>query len=182
MCGMGEATSLMLKSAGPSLEVDAVDFCPEMTKRCQKTMLRGQASRVVVRTSDVFALAPDPGYDRISCTFGLKTLDDAQLQQFARLVRRLLRPNGRASFVEIHVPDNLILRALYLFYVRHVIPAIGRMCLGNPDCYGHLALFTEDFAKRDAFAGYLQDAGLKVSTHPLFFSCAKLYLGIAPSL
>jgi ubiquinone/menaquinone biosynthesis C-methylase UbiE len=68
------------------------------------------------------------------------------LRRFASLIKRLLRPDGRAVFVEIHVPQNRLLQPFYLFYIRWVIPFIGSLCLGNPDCYRHLAIYTEDYA------------------------------------
>jgi ubiquinone/menaquinone biosynthesis methyltransferase len=176
MCGMGEATSLILRLAGGSLPVDAIDFCPEMTKRCKKTISRRQASDVSVQTQNVFDIPTKATYDRICCSFGLKTLDDGQVQRFARLVKELLKPNGRAAFVEIHVPENRLLRMAYLFYIRHFIPFIGRVCLGDPNCYRYLALYTEDYAKRDHFGDYLKEVGLDVTVHPLFFGCARLYV------
>jgi demethylmenaquinone methyltransferase/2-methoxy-6-polyprenyl-1,4-benzoquinol methylase len=176
MCGMGEATTIMAKVAGNPRSIDAIDFCPEMIKRCHRTISRYRIVGVSVYTRDVFDLPSVPTYDRICCSFGLKTLSDEQLQHFARLIRASLKPSGRASFVEIHVPENTLLRLGYLFYIRHVIPAIGRLCLGNPNCYRYLALYTEDYAKRDFLDEYLRQVGLVVSTHTLFFGCAKLYV------
>jgi demethylmenaquinone methyltransferase/2-methoxy-6-polyprenyl-1,4-benzoquinol methylase len=173
---MGEATTIMAKVAGHSPSIDAIDFCPEMIKRCHRTVSRHQMAGVSVRTQDVLDLSLMPTYDRICCSFGLKTLNDEQLRRFARLIGASLKPSGRASFVEIHVPENRLLRLGYLFYIRHVIPAIGRLCLGNPNCYRYLALYTEDYAKRDFFDKYLRQVGLVVSTHTLFFGCAKLYV------
>jgi ubiquinone/menaquinone biosynthesis methyltransferase len=176
MCGMGEATSLMVNAAGNPLRVDAIDFCPEMTKRCEKTLSRKQASDVSIQTQNVFDIPAAVAYDRICCSFGLKTLDDGQAREFARLIKELLRPEGRAAFVEIHVPENRLLRMVYLFYIRHFIPFIGRICLGDPNCYRHLAVYTEDFAKRDFFGDYLKEAGLQASVQSLFFGCARLYI------
>ena|ERR1700677_3285086 len=176
MCGMGEATTLMLKATGSNLVVEAIDFCPEMTKRCQATMIRKGIGHVSVHTRNVFEAPRKSIYDRICCSFGLKTFDDDQLRRFSTLIADLLTPDGRASFVEIHVPSNLVLRAIFLFYIRHIIPAIGRLCLGDPSCYRYLALYTEDFARRDFFAEYLHEAGLQVNTRSLFFGCAKIYV------
>jgi len=97
-------------------------------------------------------------------------------EQTSGITKDLLKPAGVAAFVEIHVPENFLLRWFYLFYIRHVIPTMGRLCLGNPDCYRHLALYTEDYVKRDFFADYLRQAGLKVTTRALFFGCARLYV------
>jgi len=101
MCGMGEATAIMAKIAGHALSVDAIDFCSEMIKRCHRTVSRHQMAGVSVHTCDVFDLPLMTTYDRICCSFGLKTLNDEQLRRFARLIRTSLRPSGRASFIEI---------------------------------------------------------------------------------
>jgi len=175
MCGMGEASTLMMKMAKNSPAIHAVDFSPEMTARCRESVSRIRGQRVRVETLNVFDLTEKQSYDRICCSFGLKTFDDAQLHQFADLIAGLLRPGGKAAFVEIHVPTNLFLRAPYLFYLRKVIPFIGSLCLGNPDCYRHLALYTEDFAERDFIGLYLREVGLEVDQKPLFFwLCATL--------
>lgn len=176
MCGMGEASSLMIRKGGKDLRVDAVDFSPEMTKRCTQMLLRFNANQSKVDTRNVFELISKSGYDRICCSFGLKTLDDSQLRLFAGLIKNLLKADGRAVFVEIHVPSKKLWRLPYLFYIRHVIPFIGRLCLGDPDCYRHLALYTEDYARRDFFGMYLREVGLNVNEHSLFLGCAKLYV------
>jgi ubiquinone/menaquinone biosynthesis C-methylase UbiE len=176
LCGMGEASSLMLKVAGLGLAVDAVDFCPEMTTLCKKAMSRRQATEISIRTQNVFEIPSVETYDRMCCSFGLKTFDDDQLRRFAKLIGDLLMPGGRAAFVEIHQPKNQLLGFFYLFYIRQVIPFIGRLCLGDPNCYRHLALYTEDFAKRDFFADYLSENGLNATVRSLFFGCARLYV------
>jgi len=176
MCGMGEATRLLVKTAGPSLSVHAVDFCPRMTERCRETVMRLRVTNVTVCTQDVFSISETTTFDRIACSFGLKTLNDSQLKTFAHLIKKLLKPSGRAAFVEIHIPANLLLRLPYLFYIRYVIPFIGWICLGNPSCYRYLARYTEDFASRDSFDAYLKEEGLDVSVFELFFGCARIYL------
>jgi ubiquinone/menaquinone biosynthesis C-methylase UbiE len=49
--------------------------------------------------------------------------------------------------------------------------------LGDPNCYRHLAQYTEEFARRDHFPSYLKEAGFEVVTRSLFFGCARLYIG-----
>jgi len=176
MAGMGEATAVLSKYLDATTSVDVIDFCPAMIRRAEAMVQRQGLSNVNVRTADVLALPEVPTYDRIACTFGLKTLDDSQLQGLASLVGRLLHAQGIASFVEIHVPAYRGLQPAYLAYVRHVIPLIGRLLLGNPANYRWLAVYTEDFARRDRFAEQLRSTGLEVTTRPLFFGCARLYV------
>jgi demethylmenaquinone methyltransferase/2-methoxy-6-polyprenyl-1,4-benzoquinol methylase len=176
MCGMGEASSLMMEMKSDSLQIEAVDFSSEMTKRCQENAARFPSGIITIHTQNVFELAANARFDRICCSFGLKTFDDSQLRQFAILIQSLLKPRGRAAFIEIYVPRNPIVRLPYLFYIRHIIPLIGLLCLGNPDCYRSLAIYTEDHAQRDFFGSYLKETGLMVQEQQLFFGCAKLYL------
>ena len=176
MCGMGEAATLMMQAVESGLRIEAVDFSPGMTRKCEEAVSRLSSGQVTVHTQNVFELSAQPSFDRICCSFGLKTFDDDQLRRFAGLIGQLLKPEGRAAFVEIFVPENPILRVPYLFYLRHIIPLIGFLCLGNPDCYRCLALYTEDHAGRDFFGVYLREQGLEVEEDYLFWGCAKLYI------
>jgi len=178
MAGMGEGTRLL---AGKGIgSIHAVDFCPAMTERARLMIARVKLAGVKVTTGDVFALREVAAFDRICVSFGIKTLDDEGLARFAVLLHRLLRKDGRAALVEIHVPSFPVLRWPYLFYLRHVIPFIGRLCLGNPDCYRSLAIYTESFARREQFAARLGEAGFRVAARPLFFGCARLYVADKP--
>jgi len=174
MSGMGEATLLIARHRVRSIQ--AVDFCPAMVARAHAAFSRHRLETVQLQQADVLRLAEIAAFDRVCVSFGVKTLDDAALAEFARLLQRLLKPGGRAALVEIAIPTARLLRAPYLFYLRHVIPFIGRLCLGNPDCYRSLAIYTESFARRQRFAGMLTDTGFTVSERRLFFGCAQLWV------
>jgi len=171
----------MLARHAPEL-VEAVDFCPQMIRQARAEVERRGMAAVRVAEQDVLTLPGEPAFDRIACSFGLKTLDDAQLEALAGLVAAVLRPGGVAAFVEIGVPRFLPLRIFFLAYLRHVIPAIGWLFLGRPACYRWLGRYTEDFARRDRFATQLRAAGLRAVERRLFFGCAKLYRAERPEL
>jgi demethylmenaquinone methyltransferase/2-methoxy-6-polyprenyl-1,4-benzoquinol methylase len=151
-----------------------------MMGHARTSLARRGLAGITLSVRDVFALEGDAVFDRICVSFGLKTLDAAGLEAFARLLHRLLRPGGRVALVEIGVPSGKLLRWPYLFYLRHVIPLIGRLCLGNPDCYRSLAIYTESFSRRDRFHKNLAAAGLIAASRPLFFGCARLYTARKP--
>ena len=153
MSGMGES-SLLLYGRGVT-SIHAVDFSPAMTDRARAMIAQHGQAGVKITAMDVFDLNDSAAFDRICVSFGIKTLDNEGLERFATLLCRLLRPGGRASLVEIHLPAFRPLLWPYLFYLRYVIPLIGRMCLGNPDCYRSLAIYTESFARRERFAARL---------------------------
>jgi demethylmenaquinone methyltransferase/2-methoxy-6-polyprenyl-1,4-benzoquinol methylase len=178
MCGRGEAATLLAATAPAAVE--CFDFCPEMVRRASRQVVRGKLTGVHVVERDVLSLPREPLYDRMVCSFGLKTLDDAQLVTLAEIVAACLTPGGIAGFVEISVPQFAPLRAVYLGYLRYVIPAIGWLFLGHPACYRWLARYTEDFARRDRFAAQLRSTGLIVTERPLFLGCARLYRARKP--
>lgn len=179
MSGMCEGSVLL--AARGAASVRAVDFAPAMVTRANETLRRRGLGLVRTAACDVFTLEDVGAFDRICVSFGIKTLDDAGLERFARLLHRLLSPGGRVALVEIGVPPAALLRGPYLFYLRHVIPLIGRLCLGDPDCYRSLAIYTESFARRDRFRENLAAAGLVASGRPLFFGCARLYVATKPA-
>lgn len=175
MCGGAEAALLLWKILPKGSTIRAFDFCAEMCRLARESATRKQAE-IPIELRDVFTIPATPSFDRIVCTFGLKTLSDAQLTQFAVLARALLRPGGVAAFVEIHIPSFPILRGPYLFYLRRIIPWLGRIAQRNADCYRWLAVYTEGFATRDRFARQLMAAGLRCEQKALFFGCARLYI------
>ncbi len=174
MCGMAEMTTLLKQVNGVS--VDAFDFSAGMCEGAKRAVARNGWNDVTISQGDVLLLPSDARYDRVAVTFGLKTLAPDQLNRFAQILFGILATEGKVSLVEIYVPRARLLRLPYLFYLRWIIPAVGRLFLGNPDCYRSLAVYTENFARTENFAAMLKSVGFTVSTRPLFYGCAKLYL------
>lgn len=105
--------------------------------------------------ADVLAWeAPSEFADVIVSSFDLKTFDHEQQRLLAHKVAQLLTAGGSYSFIEIPVPPFLPLRSVYMFYLKRLIPLIGRMLLGNPDCYRMLGVYTEAFENASHFLGW----------------------------
>jgi ubiquinone/menaquinone biosynthesis C-methylase UbiE len=69
-----------------------------------------------------------------------------------------------------------------MLYLNKVIPVIGRLLLGNPDCYRMLGAYTSAFGNVRHFAKSLQEAGLHASPVSHFFGCATGVSGFKPPL
>ena len=67
-----------------------------------------------------------------------------------------------------------------MFYLKRVIPLIGRLFLGNPDCYRMLGVYTEAFGDATFFAECLRTAGLESSLVSHLFGCATGVRGTKP--
>lgn len=169
MSGMGELwRSLAAAQPAPACVV-GIDISHEMARRAP----RNWHFPVEVCVEDVLAWDPGPAFaDIVVSSFGLKTFDREQQRRLAQVVAQVLRPGGSYSFVEISVPPFPPLRAVYMFYLKWLIPLIGRALLGNPDCYRMLGAYTRAFGNVTPFAGFLKEAGLEAVSVSYFFGCA----------
>ncbi len=184
MCGAGEcwdAISLHLAKSGgrPGGRLHALDFSGGMLRKARKRSLPGLD--VTISRQDALASSLEDGCaDRIVCGFGVKTLSGEQKEIFASEVARVLKPGGAFSLVEVSVPRLGPLKSLYMFYLKEVIPLIGRMLLGNPDNYRMLGVYTEDFGDCRGMRHILERQGLRTKYHEYFFGCASGVSGVKP--
>jgi ubiquinone/menaquinone biosynthesis C-methylase UbiE len=177
MSGMGELWRSLSKGLPATARVVGVDFSSEMARRAR----RDWPFAVEVAVADVFDWSADAeSADIVVSSFGLKTFDREQQQRLAHRVARLLKPGGVYSFIEISVPAFAPLRAVYMFYLKRVIPLVGWLFLGNPDCYRRLGVYTAAFGNASHFTDCLRTAGLEGHAVSYFFGCATGARGIKP--
>ncbi len=177
MSGMGETWRSLAKEVPPSARVVGVDISPEMARRTP----RQWHFSTEICVADALEWSQQSEFaDIVISSFGLKTFDRDQQRRLASTVARLLKAGGSFSFVEISVPPSPLLRAPFMFYLRRLIPTIGRVMLGNPDCYRMLAAYTQAFGDASHFAACLRAEGLEVAAVSYFFGCATGVRGRKP--
>jgi ubiquinone/menaquinone biosynthesis C-methylase UbiE len=179
MSGMGELWRSLAAALPASAQVIGVDISPEMAHRTH----RKWHFPVEVRVADVLEWDTRSAFaDVVVSSFGLKTFDGEQQRRLAFIVARLLKDGGSFSFVEISVPSFRPLRAVYMFYLKWLIPMLGRLLLGNPESYRMLGAYTECFENAAHFASCLRQAGLEVVPVSYFFGCATGARGYKPTV
>src|SRR5690242_14252396 len=123
-------------------------------------LARGKGKALLARPVGADALAlpfADARFDGAMVAFGVRNLAD--LDAGLREAHRVLRPGARFVVLEFATPRVAALRALYLFYFRRVLPAIGRAVSKHRDAYTYLPESVRDFPDPDALARRLQAAG-----------------------
>ena len=172
MAGSGECWTYLqrrLKSKGKILSVDISQVMCERQRR----RMRGSESQVEVRCENALSMSlPDSSVDFVISAFGLKTFSPAQLHNLASEMFRILRPGGSCSLIEISVPRPPLLQNVYRFYIGSVIPLIGKIFLGDIDCYKMLGIYTGAFGSCFKFKEFFKNAGFEVVAKKHFFGCA----------
>src|SRR5881409_2854011 len=121
---------------------------------------KGKAPRTVPVGADALALPfPDAAFDGALVGFGVRNLADLD----AGLVEaaRVLKPGARFVILEFAKPRFAPLRAAYLFYFRHILPAVGRMVSKHRDAYTYLPESVLAFPEPDALARRLARGGFR---------------------
>jgi ubiquinone/menaquinone biosynthesis C-methylase UbiE len=177
MSGMGELWRSLARSLDGSARVIGIDFSEGMAGRAR----RDWPFTLEMRMADALAPPESPGVaDVVVSSFGLKTFNRDQQRVLAQRTAALLKPGGSFAFIEISVPPNPVLRFAYMFYLKRIIPLLGKLLLGNPGNYRMLGIYTEAFGNTAYFAGCLRAAGLQVAETSHFFGCATGARGSKP--
>ena len=96
-------------------------------------------------------------FDGALVGFGIRNLADldAGLHEAARV----LKPGARLVILEFATPRFAPLRAVYLFYFRRILPAIGRLVSKHRDAYTYLPESVLGFPEPEALSQRLVAAG-----------------------
>jgi demethylmenaquinone methyltransferase/2-methoxy-6-polyprenyl-1,4-benzoquinol methylase len=91
-------------------------------------------------------------------------------------MHRVLKPGGRLAILEFAVPTIPAWRSVYLWYLRHVLPRIGRAVSRHDGAYAYLPASIDAFATPDDCVKMLRQSGFStVAAVPLTFGSVCLY-------
>jgi demethylmenaquinone methyltransferase/2-methoxy-6-polyprenyl-1,4-benzoquinol methylase len=111
--------------------------------------------------------------------FGIRNV--AGLDEALREAFRVLAPQAKLVILEFSMPRARILRSLYLFYFRRVLPIIGRFVSGHRTAYTYLPRSVANFPVEEELASRIEAAGFKgVSWSSLSFGVAAIHVGQRP--
>lgn len=133
--------------------------------------------RIEVHNCDIFAnRLPSQSLDRVVCCFGLKTFCYSELVRFAGEIRRLLRPDGRFSLIEIGTGNSWV-GSLGHIYLQTVLPLLARG-LGAPSFpYRQLAPLAQHFGTGKHVLQAFKQAGLLIEHQAIWGGLAHLFSG-----
>lgn len=115
-------------------------------------------------------------FDAVTISFGIRNVLD--VEHALGEMRRILKPGGKAFILEFSLPSNFLIKKLYLFYFRYVLPLLGSIISGDSYAYRYLNKTVETFPYGSDFCGLMTSAGFKNCRFtPLTFGIASIYEG-----
>ena len=151
-CGTGE---LALEFARSFRFVAAADFSLPMLALARRKM---QGARVAYLAADALRLPFAEGsFEAAGAAFSLRNVES--VPALLAEMKRVVRPGGVVMTLEFSRPPNAFFRAVYHFYLRHLLPRIGGFV--SPGAYRYLAASIEAFLVPEELADLFRRAGLE---------------------
>jgi len=177
-----------LRLPGGSLVADLAcgtgDLCNELTRTGYRAvgidfsagMLANATTDTSLVQADVLRLPLAEGRtDGVVCGFALRNV--TALDALFAEVARILRPGGRASFLETSEPEGRLMRAGNRVYFGKVVPIIGG-ALSDREAYAYLPRSMAYLPPTADLVEMLRDAGFEDATRrPLAGGVAQLLAG-----
>ncbi len=118
----------------------------------------------------------DNHFDAITVGFGVRNFEN--LEKGLSEMNRVLRPGGKTAVLEFSKPKKFPIKQVYNFYFLNILPVIGKLVSKDSSAYTYLPESVNAFPEGIDFVEIYQKCGYKnITTYPLFFGIASIYLG-----
>ncbi len=150
--------ALQLLEKHPAAQVIAADLTPEMVAVGKK---RPGGELVLWVIADAQNLPfPPAAFKGVISGYLLRNVPDvnaALAEQY-----RVLAAPGRMVSLDTTPPQHNILLPFIRFYLKHIIPLLGKLVAGDSEAYTYLPETTAQFLSAEALAERLETAGFQV--------------------
>jgi demethylmenaquinone methyltransferase / 2-methoxy-6-polyprenyl-1,4-benzoquinol methylase len=159
--GTGDVTFSVARAKKPA-HIQCTDLVGEMLDVARMHAAEGAACGVPIDFEIVDAQDipyKDESYDAITMAYGIRNMP--KREQALSEMYRVLKPGGSLTCLEFSTPPNKIWRALYNFYLKHLIPFWGGLITGDKSGFVYLAKSIKAFPDQKALAKMMEDAGFE---------------------
>jgi demethylmenaquinone methyltransferase/2-methoxy-6-polyprenyl-1,4-benzoquinol methylase len=177
-CGTGDQALALTRR---DHAVVAADFCVPMLALAQSKYSKSNGSGPAGLAADALELPfPDHAFPAVTVSFGLRNV--ASLEAALEEIHRVLAPTGKLVVLEFALPTAVVLRSLYQFYFRRLLPWIGRRISASTRAYQYLPDSVSDFPQRQQLTALMLSAGFsEASWRDLSGGTVCLYQAVANS-
>lgn len=157
--GTGDVSRYVARFKHPA-HIQCTDLVPEMLEVARAHLAHGDFGETPIDFDVVDAQDipyPDASYDVVTMAYGIRNMPDrprALSEMF-----RVLKPGGALVCLEFSTPPNPVWRALYHFYLAHLIPFWGGLITGNREGFVYLAQSIRAFPDQQGLAAMMRAVG-----------------------
>lgn len=178
--GTGDLALAAAKRLDRQTQVIGSDFCAEMlhfARQKQQRMQLDQHPLAFLEADTTRLPFENDRFQTVSVAFGLRNVVDTN--EGLKEMVRVCRPGGTVAVLEFSQPTLPVLKQLYSFYFRSVLPGIGnRIAKNSKEAYAYLPASVSQFPSGQAMADLMKQVGLEqVRFVPMTFGVATLYHG-----
>jgi len=177
-CGTGDFSIAIASKANPQTRVTGLDLSEGMLAVMQKKVkdahLEGKISSEP-GNGEAMRFESE-SFDRVTIAFGIRNFENRETA--LKEILRVLKPGGRLVILELSVPSNRIIRAIYNVYFTKVLPLIGGRVSGDMAAYRYLPASVLKFPDKAEWMSTMSECGYTQVIHRSFsLGICRMYIG-----
>jgi len=151
--------ALMAARKFPGARITGIDLSDRMLEIANTKIRAKKFPQAIefIRADCLQTPFPENKFDLATLAFGIRNFAD--LDAGCREINRILKPGGRILILELSRPSNRLISALYNFYLKHIIPALGHIFSGSQREYTYLQESIRHVPQAEEMLDILRQAG-----------------------
>ncbi len=118
-------------------------------------------------------------FSAVTVAFGVRNFEN--LEKGISEIFRVLKREGKVIILEFSNSNSSIMRKLFNFYFKKILPKVGKIVSKDKSAYTYLPDSVESFPSGKVFAEVLEKQGFKLITWQSFtFGVSTIYVGSKP--
>lgn len=173
--GTGDLAIMMAQKLNPK-KIVGLDLSQGMLDvGIQKVATKNLTNCITMTQGDSENLPfDDNSFDAITVAFGVRNFEN--LDKGLSEILRVLKPQGTLVILEFSQPQGFIMKPLYGFYSRYILPLFGKLISKDKSAYTYLPESVAAFPFGNAFDTILKNTGFNtIRNKPVSFSIATIY-------
>jgi demethylmenaquinone methyltransferase/2-methoxy-6-polyprenyl-1,4-benzoquinol methylase len=176
--GTGDVAIEIVHQNGHQTKVFGLDFSEPMMKRAhRKLSKKGLVNTIALSLGDAISLPfRESTFSASIIAFGLRNI--ANKEQALSEMIRVIKKGGKVIVLEFTFPKKGLIRRLYPFYFKGVLPWVGGLISGDRGAYAYLPESVFQFPNAEDYAEMLIRTGLEnITSRRLTFGIASIISG-----
>lgn len=175
-CGTGAIAFAYLKQQPQPTKAFLLDFSEGMLAYAQEQSKGLERHDLSFLQADAQLIPlPDSSVDCATIAYGIRNIKHPQ--QCLNEVYRVLQEGGTFGILELTQPQNPLMRLGHKFYLKTILPIIGKMLTSNREAYQYLCNSIHSFIPPRELEYLLHTAGFaSIKLIPLFGGIATILI------